>query len=1274
MSNFLDNLLFFQRKKEEFADGHGEAREESRAWEQTYRTRWQYDKIVRSTHGVNCTGSCSWQVYVKNGLVTWETQQTNYPRTRPDLPNHEPRGCPRGASYSWYIYSANRLKFPKVRAPLLKLWREARKTLAPVEAWQSIVEDAEKAKQYKSQRGLGGFVRSSWDEVNEIIAAANVYTIKQYGPDRIIGFSPIPAMSMISYASGTRYLSLIGGVCLSFYDWYCDLPPASPMVWGEQTDVPESADWYNSHYIIAWGSNVPMTRTPDAHFLTEVRYKGTKTVAITPDFAEISRFGDEWLNPKQGTDAALAMAFGHVILSEFHRDKPSAYFTDYVRRLTDMPILVVLEEDGGAAAAGRFLRAEDMGGGLGGSEHKEWKVLAIDENSGELVVPNGSVGYRWAKEKGRWNLETKEGEHGKDVHLRLSLLGEDVVPVKFANFAANSAGHFWDANGEEEVIVRNVPCRELTLANGKTVKVATVYDLTMAQYSVNRGLGGENAASDYDDAEVPYTPAWAEKITGVPRDKIIRIAREFAQTADKTQGKSMVIIGAGMNHWYHMDMNYRGVINMLMMCGCIGQSGGGWAHYVGQEKLRPQTGWIPLAFATDWNRPPRHMNSTSFFYLHSSQWRYEKLDMHDVLSPLADKSRFPRHMLDYNIRAERMGWLPSAPQLNRNPLTLAKEAQAAGMDVKDYVVKSLQDGSLRFASETPDDPKNFPRNLFIWRSNLLGSSGKGAEYMLRYFLGTKNSGLMGEEIAADSGMRPHEAEWAENAAAGKLDLVTTLDFRMSSTCVYSDIILPTASWYEKDDINTSDMHPFIHPFSTAVQPVWEARSDWEIYKGIAKAFSKMAEGHLGEETDVVTLPLQHDSPGELGQAYDSKDWKRGECELIPGKTAPSIIPVVRNYPDTYKKYTSLGPLLDKLGNGGKGISWNTEKEVKLLAELHRTVQEEGVSKGRPRITTAIEAADTVMSLAPETNGQVAVKAWAALSEFTGRDHTHLALPKEETKIRYYDIQAQPQKIISSPTWSGLEDEHVSYNAGYTNVHELIPWRTITGRQQFYQDHEWMRAFGEQMCAYRPPVNMNSVSGVYGKKGNGNKEILLNFLTPHQKWGIHSTYSDNLLMLTLSRGGPHVWISESDAQKAGIVDNDWVEVFNENGAITARAVVSQRMMEGIIMMYHAQERIVNIPGAETTGTRGGHHNTVTRVVLKPTHMIGGYVQQAYGFNYYGTVGSNRDEVVVVRKMNKVDWLDGPDGGEAPPRPLMTLAELEAREQADAAKARPQGAKS
>jgi nitrate reductase alpha subunit len=1237
MSHFLDRLKYFIKEEPTFANGHGAVRHEDRTWEDAYRMRWQHDKIVRSTHGTNCTGSCSWKIYVKGGIVTWETQQTDYPRTRPDMPNHEPRGCARGASYSWYLYSANRLKYPMVRGRLVRLWREARQKLGPVEAWASIVEDPVKARAFKSVRGLGGFVRATWDEVNEIIAAANVYTIKKYGPDRVVGFSPIPAMSMVSYAAGSRYLSLIGGVCMSFYDWYCDLPPSSPQTWGEQTDVPESADWYNATYLIAWGSNVPQTRTPDAHFFTEVRYKGAKTVAVTPDYSEVAKLCDLWLPVKQGTDAALGMAMGHVILKEFHLSGKSEYFRDYARRYTDLPFLVLLKKRGEGYVADRLLRACDFPEKLGQENNPEWKTVAFDELTGELAVPLGSIGFRWG-ESGKWNLEQKDARTGNDISPRLTLLGwhDAVVPVAFPYFGGRPHEHF-PHNPKEEVLLRNLPAKRVKLANGEAL-VATVYDLMMANYGLDRGLGGGNVATSYDD-DVPYTPAWQERITGIPRDRVIQVAREFAHNADKTRGKSMIIIGAAMNHWYHMDMNYRSVINMLVFCGCIGQSGGGWAHYVGQEKLRPQTGWTALAFALDWSRPPRHMNSTSFFYAHTDQWRYEKLKVSEILSPLANPEEYRGSLIDFNVRAERMGWLPSAPQLAANPLEVTKAAAAAGMDPRDYVVKALKEGSLKLSCEDPDDPVNFPRNMFVWRSNLLGSSGKGHEYFLKHLLGTQH-GVQGKDLGQMGEEKPQEVVWRSQAPEGKLDLLVTLDFRMSTTCLYSDIVLPTATWYEKNDLNTSDMHPFIHPLSAAVDPAWQARSDWEIYKGIARKFSELAVGHLGVEKDLVLVPLLHDTPAELAQALEVKDWKKGEVDLIPGRTGPQMTVVERDYPNTYKKFTALGPLMTKVGNGGKGIQWNTESEVKGLAKLNSTVVEEGVSKGLPRIESDIDAAEVILYLAPETNGEVAVKAWQALSRVTGRDHTHLALPREEDKIRFRDLQAQPRKIISSPTWSGLESEHVSYNAGYTNVHELIPWRTLTGRQQLYQDHPWMRAFGEALVAYKPPIDTKSVRELLGMRGNGHPEVVLNFITPHQKWGIHSTYTDNLLMLTLSRGGPIVWISEADARKAGIEDNDWIEAYNLNGALTARAVVSQRVPQGMVLMYHAQEKIVNTPGSEVTGIRGGIHNSVTRACPKPTHMIGGYAQQSYGFNYYGTVGSNRDEFIIVRKMAKVDWLDRP----------------------------------
>ncbi len=1236
MSRVWDRLCYFRKENEKFSDNHGIKVDADRSWEKAYRQRWQHDKIVRSTHGVNCTGSCSWKIYVKNGLVTWETQQTDYPRTRPDMPNHEPRGCARGASYSWYLYSANRLKYPMIRSQLIQLWREAKKEHNdPVDAWESIISDPKKGAQYKENRGLGGFVRAKWDEMNEIIASANIVTAKKYGPDRIIGFSPIPAMSMVSYAAGSRYLSLIGGVCLSFYDWYCDLPPSSPQTWGEQTDVPESADWFNSSFMILWGSNVPQTRTPDAHFFTEARYKGATSVVICPDYSEAAKLSDVWLAPKQGTDAAVGMAMGHVILKEFHIENKSEYFTEYCRHYSDMPFLVRLVKKDNGYVPDRFVRASDFKEQLKHSNNPEWKPVVVDEISGKVVVPNGTIGDRWG-EKGKWNLESKESLTGDKISPQLSMIDNSdkhVESVAFPYFGCKEHEYF-ESTDHDDILWRNVPVKEIQLEEGKAL-VTTVFDLMVANYGVDRGLGGENVASSYDD-DVPYTPKWQERITGVSSQEIINVAREFAKNADKTKGRSMVIIGAAMNHWYHMDMNYRAVINMLVMCGCIGKSGGGWAHYVGQEKLRPQTGWQPLAFGLDWSRPPRHMNSTSFFYAHSNQWRYEQLQVNDILSPLEDAKKWQDlSIIDCNVKAERMGWLPSAPQLEENPLTISQKAKEANQSVKDYVVSNLKSGSLKMSCTNPDDPKNFPRNLFIWRSNLLGSSGKGHEYFLKHFLGTQH-GSKAKDLGEMGQKKPLEVEWKDKGPEGKLDLLVTLDFRMSTTCLYSDIVLPTASWYEKNDLNTSDMHPFIHPLSAAIDPVWESRSDWNIFKGICAKFSELSIGHLGVEKDVVLLPLLHDTPNELGQALHVSDWKNGDCEPIPGKTMPNIIEVERDYPNTYKKFTSVGPLLAKLGNGGKGISWDTKEEIELLKELNYRVEDEGVSFGQPKIETDIDATEVILALAPETNGSVAVKAWEALSEFTGREHAHLARPKEDEKLRFRDLQAQPRKIISSPTWSGIESEKVCYNAGYTNVNELIPWRTLTGRQQLYQDHEWMRAFGETLCVYKPPIDTKSVQPVINTHGHGGKQVVLNFITPHQKWGIHSTYTDNLLMLTLSRGGPIVWISEIDARKIDAKDNDWIEAYNVNGALVARTVVSQRVPEGMIMMYHAQEKIVNVPISEFTTHRGGIHNSVTRTCMKPTHMIGGYAQQSYGFNYYGTVGSNRDEFIILRKLENVEW--------------------------------------
>ena len=291
-----------------------------------YRDRWSYDKVVRSTHGVNCTGSCSWKVYVKDGIITWESQQTDYPSVGPDRPEYEPRGCPRGAAFSWYTYSPTRVRYPYARGVLVEHVPRGEGATA---ATRSRRGRRSRPTPSSAARTSGPAARAGWCGRRgtrrwRSIAAAHVHAIKELRARPGAGFSPIPAMSMVSHAAGARFISLIGGSMLSFYDWYADLPVASPQVFGDQTDVPESADWWDAGYLMMWGSNVPVTRTPDAHWMAEARYRGQKVVVVSPDYADNVKFADEWLPAQPGTDGALAMAMGHVILQRVLRGPAGA--------------------------------------------------------------------------------------------------------------------------------------------------------------------------------------------------------------------------------------------------------------------------------------------------------------------------------------------------------------------------------------------------------------------------------------------------------------------------------------------------------------------------------------------------------------------------------------------------------------------------------------------------------------------------------------------------------------------------------------------------------------------------------------------------------------------------------------------------------------------------------------------------------------------------------------------------------------------------------------
>ena len=1214
---------------------------QSRSWEEFYRNRWQHDKIVRSTHGVNCTGGCTWQIYVKDGIVTWEMQGLDYPVLESGIPPYEPRGCQRGISYSWYLYSPLRVKYPYIRGALLDLWRKAKADhQEPVAAWKSMAENPAARGRWQKARGKGGLRRTDWQTVLEIISASLVHTIKTHGPDRITGFSPIPAMSMISYAAGSRLLQLMGGVSLSFYDWYCDLPPASPETWGEQTDVAESADWYHAKLLAVMGSNINMTRTPDCHFAAEARHNGSKMWVFAPDFSQVSKYADEWIDINAGQDGAWWMAVNHVLLTEFHHQRQVPYFDNYTRKFTDAPYLVELAAGpDGVVRPGQLLRAGRLKS-YADQQHGEWKFLMWDETSNAPKMPMGSSGHRWGDVKGKWNLLLKDGKDGSEIHPQLTFLAQHdcVAQVELDNFGAGSTYQ------------RGVPTRTLQTTDGTKVQVTTVYDLMMAQYGVNRGLPGDYPA-DYNDENAPYTPAWAEKYTGRGREDMIRFAREWGQTAERTHGKCTIIIGAGINHWYHGNLMYRAGIQALMFCGCVGVNGGGLAHYVGQEKLAPAESWASIMSAKDWHSTPRLQNAPSWHYVHSDQWRYEKdfTDYHTVPKQHGNAkgtggkdtgghNMAQGHAMDMQVRAVRNGWLPFYPQFPENPLDVATAAREAGAktpeEIAAWVAQRLKDRDLKFSVEDPDASDNWPRVWFIWRGNALLSSAKGHEYFLRHYLGTHDNSIH-EDMAADS---VREVVWHENAPQGKMDLVVDLNFRMDTSALYSDIILPAATWYEKADLNSTDMHSFIHPLSKAVPPCWESKSDWQIFEAVAQKFSELAEKHFPEPVeDLVAAPLAHDSPAEIAQP-GMEQWIDGGVEAIPGKTMPNFKVVTRDYKNLFNQFISYGPNVRAGGLGAHGTSYPIQDVYDEYLKTHPSTTWGGNTY--PSLRRDTEVCDTILHFATVTNGELAYRSYKNMEEKTGVPLVHLAEKNRSVRASYQDLQCQPQRFINSPMWSGLIENGRTYTAFSYNVEADVPWRTLTGRQQFYLDHPVYIQFGEHVPTYKPkplPTQYADLTFSEQETPAGSKTLTLNYLTPHGKWHIHSTYGDTQRMTTLSRGVDPIWLSVQDAEEIGVNDNDWVEVYNDNGVVVTRAVVSSRIPPGISIQYHAPERTYSVPMSPIRkNRRAGGHNSLTRTRLKPNFMIGGYGQFTYHFNYWGPVGCNRDTHIIIRKCPVVSF--------------------------------------
>ncbi|MFB8755539.1 molybdopterin-dependent oxidoreductase [Streptomyces nigra] len=763
-----------------------------------------------------------------------------------------------------------RLRDPHVRGVLLEQYREARRRLRdPVLAWADVQGDPARRRRYQRARGTGGLVRVEWDEAVELVAAAYVHTLGAYGPDRIAGLFPADA-------PGARLHTLIGAPVLV-------------------SEAPARGDdWADAAYLLVWGGDLPVTRSGDAWRLARARYRGQKVVAVGPGArAGGTRPADEVLHPHPGTDGALALAMGHVVLKEFFVDRESEFFAEHARRSTDLPFLVRLEERGeGTYAPGTFLRAADLGRR---GEHAACRAVVLDEATGRAAVP----------------------EPGVTVPV-LSLYGREV-----------SAGaevllpHF-DAAGRAGVVRRGVPVTRLGGASGPLV--TTVFDLLLACYGVVRPELPGRWPQSYADADSPGTPAWQETQTSVPAATCARIAREFARTAERSGGRCVILTGDGTRRPFHADTLDRALLALLALTGCPDGS------------PAPSEGSLPV----------RRTDPAAYWYLHTGRWRHESSPADVLASPLGRGRLAGLTGVECLALAARTGWAPVYPAFDRNPLDLG----GTFGDAVARAVADLRAGTLGIACENPDAPENWPRLLTLDSAEALGPIGEDG---LRSLLGTASPGqapdgirphdvprrepasegkpgaltpvggdgirdLLGTRDLLDTasptrpphgapprdvtrrapgpqgkpeaagpvggdggrgtaaparapdGIRPRDVTWHEPAPEGKLDLFLSLDGAESAATCLADVVLPIAGGRPG-----------------------RGRTEFDTFTALAERIGALAAGHLGVREDLVATPLPHGDPGTTAPPGTVLDWRHGACTPVPGRTMPQLTVVVRDY-------------------------------------------------------------------------------------------------------------------------------------------------------------------------------------------------------------------------------------------------------------------------------------------------------------------------------------------------------------------------------------------
>ncbi|HUT52656.1 MAG TPA: molybdopterin-dependent oxidoreductase [bacterium] len=938
-----------------------------RSWEDLYRDEWKWDKVAKCTHSwANCSGGCVWDVLVKDNLVWREEQSGTYTRENDFLPDYNPRGCQKGACYSELMYNPGRIKYPLKRV---------------------------------GERGSGKWQRISWDQALTEIADQLIDVIYEYGSDTLCHDLGPNFGNGPNTISKLRFMYYLGGYMHDSWAEIGDLSMGSAVTLGMAHAGGSSSDWFKSDYVVMWMFNPVVTRIPEAHFLTEMRYNGSTVVSIAPDYNPSTIHADLWINPEIATDGALALAAVHIII----RDK--LYNREYIKWQTDLPFLVRQDNK-------RFLRESDLAPGGKEGNFYTWDTAADKP----ALMP------------GTWESPVRSTDLGP---INPALEGE------------------W----------------EVKLKDGASVKVTTVFELI-------KKLVLEN-----------YSPEQAGRVCKLDPELIEKFARDFAAAK-----RPMIISQWGSNKLYHSDLHIRARLLMLSLVGAVGRRGAGFQSigWYGFESFE-LFAFMPLANTAG------VIGALSDVPEGQSMW--EAIDVKAIKTLL--KQRYSKKLLS----------IPELEQVEQLEDTLLSRYVRIGPGV---LFTYVHGGLSKISGKREYNDPALPRSVDDYVNESIDKGwmplmpGRGRTP--RVWITGGNSIL--RRLRSWPVMLEHM--WPE------LKLVIDMNWRVSSTGLYSDYILPVAGWYEKTGMKYPiGMIPFVNYCDKAVDPLYESKTDWEIYGLLAQRISQRA-----------------------------KERGKGEFKTATGHK--------RNLRDLYKFYTF---------NHTIGLDHKGEEKL-FQAQLDFSSSTKGI---------------TVKQL--KKDGCARFKSVGMV-----------------TPMAHINTDMRPDDSVSPST---------------DFIDRKRPWPTITGRQQYYIDHEWYLEVREEMPVHKdPPL------------AGGNYPMILN--GAHARWTIHSMWQDDKYMSRLQRGVPLIHLSPADAEARGIEDHDYVRVFNDVDSFNVHVKICPSIRPGQVMMYHAWE-LFQFDKLKS-------NDALIPSPMKPLHLAGGYGQLKWRFAHCQPCQVDRDTRVEVEKIS------------------------------------------